>query len=131
LILRVGRGKWSCLMNFITRCWYFFVKCWRVRVVIHFSCTWVFLEIYVKKNKVFHLQTDAKMSCLKKHNIKIYIFISKRAELKLYYSVIRPIVTYSCKTWILKETIINKLLVFERKILRKIFGWNKENGICR
>jgi hypothetical protein len=36
--------------------------------------------------------------------------------LKLYYSVIRPIVTYSCKTWILKETIINKLLVFERKI---------------
>jgi hypothetical protein len=55
--------------------------------------------------------------------------ISKRAKLKLYYSVIRPIVTYSCKTWILKETIINKLLVFERKILRKIFGSKNENGI--
>jgi len=41
----------------------------------------------------------------------------------------RPIVTYSCKTWILKETLINKLLVFERKILRKIFGPNSENGI--
>ena len=39
--------------------------------------------------------------------------ISKRAKLKLYYSVIRPTVTYSCETWILKETIINKLLVFE------------------
>jgi hypothetical protein len=46
-----------------------------------------------------------------------------------YYTVIRPIVTYSCETWILKETIINKLLVFERKILRKIFDPNKENGI--
>ena len=34
--------------------------------------------------------------------------ISKRAKLKLYHSVIRPIVTYSCETWILKETIINK-----------------------
>jgi hypothetical protein len=45
--------------------------------------------------------------------------------------VIRPIVTYSCETWILKETIINKLLVFERKILRKILGPNKENGIWR
>jgi hypothetical protein len=45
--------------------------------------------------------------------------------------VIRPIVTYSCETWILKETIINKLLVFERKILKKIFGRNKENGIWR
>ena len=53
--------------------------------------------------------------------------ISKRAKLKLYHSVIRPIVTYSCETWILKETIINKLLVFERKI----FGPNNENGIWR
>jgi hypothetical protein len=34
--------------------------------------------------------------------------ISKRAKLKLYYTVIRPTVTYSCETWILKETIINK-----------------------
>ena len=39
--------------------------------------------------------------------------ISKRANLKLYNSVIRPIVAYSCETWILKETIINTLLVFE------------------
>ena len=58
--------------------------------------------------------------------------ISKRAKLKLYYSVIRrPIVTYSCETWILKETIINKLLVFERKTLRKIFGLRNEKGIWR
>ena len=57
--------------------------------------------------------------------------ISKRAKLKLYYSVIRPIVTYACEKWILKETIINKLLVFERKILRKIFDPNNENGIWR
>jgi hypothetical protein len=54
-------------------------------------------------------------------------FTSKKAKLKLYYSVIRPIVTYSCETWILKETIINTLLVFERKI----FGPNYENGIWR
>jgi hypothetical protein len=55
--------------------------------------------------------------------------ISKRAKLKLYYTVIRPIVTYSCKTWILKETIINKPLVFERRILRKTFGPKNENGM--
>ena len=57
--------------------------------------------------------------------------ISKRANMKLYHSVIRPIVTYSSKTWILKESIINKLLVFERKILRKIFGPNNESGTWR
>jgi hypothetical protein len=57
--------------------------------------------------------------------------ISKRAKLKLYYTVIRPIVTYSCETRILKETIINKLSVFERRILRKIFDPKNENGIWR
>jgi len=57
--------------------------------------------------------------------------ITKRAKLKLYHSIIRPIVTYTCETWILKEPVINKLLVFERKILRKIFGPIKEKGIWR
>jgi hypothetical protein len=44
----------------------------------------------------------------------------------LYWSVIRPTVTYGCETWVLKETIKNKLMVFERKVLRKIFGSKKE-----
>jgi hypothetical protein len=33
--------------------------------------------------------------------------------------------------WALKESIIQELLVFERKILRRIFGPTKENKICR
>ena len=48
--------------------------------------------------------------------------ISKNAKLKLYFSVMRLAVTYACETWILKETITNRLMVFERKILRKISG---------
>jgi len=57
--------------------------------------------------------------------------ISKNAKLKLYFSVIRPVVTYACETLILKETITNRLMVFERKILRKIFGPTYENGSWR
>ena len=38
--------------------------------------------------------------------------------------------TYASETWVLKETIIQELLVFERKILR-IFRPTKENQICR
>ena len=37
--------------------------------------------------------------------------------------------TYAPETWVLKETIIQKLLVFGRKILRRIFGPTKENQI--
>ena len=57
--------------------------------------------------------------------------ITKRAKLKLYHMINRPIVTYACEAWILKDTIINKLLVFERKILRKIFGPINKKGIWR
>jgi hypothetical protein len=58
--------------------------------------------------------------------------VSRKSKLKLYCSVIRPIVVYGCETWVLKESIVQRLTVFERKILRKIFGPTKEdNGIWR
>jgi hypothetical protein len=53
--------------------------------------------------------------------------ISRGAKLKLYWSVVRPVITYVCETWVLKESEINKLLVFERENLREIFGPSKEN----
>jgi hypothetical protein len=36
--------------------------------------------------------------------------------------MIRPVVTYSSKTWTLTEKNENNLRIFERQILRKIFG---------
>jgi hypothetical protein len=58
--------------------------------------------------------------------------LSKKSKLKLYWTLIRPIVTYACETWVLKESSKQKLLIFERKILRKIFGPTKEvNGLWR
>jgi hypothetical protein len=44
--------------------------------------------------------------------------VSKKSKLKLYWSINRPIVTYGCEARVLKETIKNKLMVFERKVLR-------------
>ena len=46
-------------------------------------------------------------------------------------TVIRPIMTYASETWVLKENIIQKLLVYERKTLRGIFGPMKENQTWR
>jgi hypothetical protein len=42
--------------------------------------------------------------------------------------VIRHIVTYASEIWVLKESIIQKLGRFERKILRKISGPVKSPG---
>jgi hypothetical protein len=44
----------------------------------------------------------------------------------LYCSVIRPTVTYTCEAWVLKGTVQNELMVFGRKVLRRIFGPTKE-----
>jgi hypothetical protein len=57
--------------------------------------------------------------------------VTKYSILKLYRTVIRPTVTYASETRVLKETTIQKLLVFERKIPRRIFRPTKENQIWR
>ena len=30
---------------------------------------------------------------------------SKKLKMKLYWSIVRPIVTYACETWVLTETV--------------------------
>jgi hypothetical protein len=52
--------------------------------------------------------------------------VSNKSKLKLYWSIIRPRVTYACETCVLKETTKNKLMVFERTVLRKNFGPTKD-----
>jgi hypothetical protein len=42
--------------------------------------------------------------------------ISRKMKLKLYRSIVRPVVTYACETWTLKDKIEQKLMVFGRKI---------------
>jgi hypothetical protein len=54
--------------------------------------------------------------------------VSRKSKLKLCWSVIRPVVVYGCETWVRKESIIQRLSVFEGKILRKICGPAKEDN---
>jgi hypothetical protein len=46
--------------------------------------------------------------------------------MKFYWSIIRAVITYATETWGLNEAIKNKLMVFERKVLRTIFRPTKE-----
>jgi hypothetical protein len=45
--------------------------------------------------------------------------------------VIRPVVTYASETWVLKENITQKLLRFDRQILRKIYDPVKSPDAAR
>jgi hypothetical protein len=48
--------------------------------------------------------------------------ISRNVKLQLYNTLFLPPVTYASETWVLKENMVNKLMIFKRKLMRKIFG---------
>jgi len=47
--------------------------------------------------------------------------VSKKAKLKLYWTIITPAITYASETWVLKESMTRKLLISERNIFKRIF----------
>jgi hypothetical protein len=54
--------------------------------------------------------------------------ISTQSKLKIYRTIIKPVVMYASETWALKEKEIRMLSIWERKILRKIYGAKKEGN---
>jgi len=63
-------------------------------------------------NKAFHVHKKLFTSKL----------ISQNVTLQLYNTLICPTVTYASETWVLKENMLNKLMIFKRNIMRKIYG---------
>jgi hypothetical protein len=48
--------------------------------------------------------------------------ISKNLKIKIYKTVILPVVLYECETWSLTLRVEHRLRVFENKVSRKILG---------
>jgi hypothetical protein len=57
--------------------------------------------------------------------------LSRSTKMKLYRTLIRPIVTYAAETWTLNISDENALRIFERKVIRKIYGPVCEDGVWR
>jgi len=53
--------------------------------------------------------------------------LNAASKLQIYKSIIRPTVTYGCETWAMTVTEQNRLLVFEIRVLRKIYGPTLDN----
>jgi hypothetical protein len=53
--------------------------------------------------------------------------VRRAEEVKIYKTLIRHVVTYGAEVWTLNKDIAKGLAVFERKILRIIFGAVKVN----
>jgi hypothetical protein len=52
--------------------------------------------------------------------------ISKNLKIKIYQIVILPVVLYGCETWSLTLREEHRLRIFENRVLRRIFGPERE-----
>ncbi len=57
--------------------------------------------------------------------------MSLKTKINIYKTLIRPILLYGSECWAVTKLHETKLLTFERKILRKIFGAVHENNSWR
>lgn len=57
--------------------------------------------------------------------------LSRRTKVLLYKTLLRPVLTYGSETWVLSKKDEHRLLVFERGILRRMFGAVQEDGCWR
>jgi hypothetical protein len=64
------------------------------------------------RNACYHSVQDLLSSSLLSKNIKI----------KIYRTIILPVVLYGCETWSLTMREEHRLRVFENRVLRRIFG---------
>jgi len=51
--------------------------------------------------------------------------LSKNLKIKIYRTIILPVVLYGCETWSLTLREERRLRVFETRVLRRLFGSNR------
>ena len=54
--------------------------------------------------------------------------LSKNLKIKIYKTIILPVVLYGCETWSLTLREERKLRLFENMVLRRIFGPRRGRG---
>jgi len=52
--------------------------------------------------------------------------LSKNLKIKIYRTVILPVVLYGCETWSLTLREERRLKVFENRVLKRVFGPKRE-----
>jgi hypothetical protein len=53
--------------------------------------------------------------------------LSENIKIKIYRTIILPVILYGCETWLLTLKEGCRLRVFENRVLRKIFGPKRDD----
>jgi hypothetical protein len=79
---------------------------------------------YPSKVKGTFWAISGKYYCVQ--NLFVFHLPSKSVKIKIYRTIILPVVLYSCESWSLTLREECRLRVFENKVLRRIFGPKKD-----
>jgi hypothetical protein len=58
-------------------------------------------------------------------------YITWHSKIRLYKTMIRPVIAYGAEAWVMNKCDENIINIFESKIFRKIFGAVREGDHCR
>ena len=56
----------------------------------------------------------------------VFCLLSKYIKIKIYRTIILCVVLYGCEIWSLTLSDEHRLMVFENRMLRRIFGYKRE-----
>ena len=56
----------------------------------------------------------------------VFRLLSKKLKIKIYRTIILPVVLYGCEAWSLTLREKRRLRVFENRVLRRVFGSKRE-----
>ena len=63
-------------------------------------------------------------------NLLPFSLLSKTIKIKIYRTIILPVILYGCETWSFTLREERRLRVFENRVLRMIFGPEREEEIA-
>ena len=61
-------------------------------------------------------------------NLLSFSLLSKNVKIKIYRTIILPVVSYGCETWSLSLREERRLKVFVNTVLRRIFGPKRDEA---
>ena len=65
---------------------------------------------------------SGNVCCYSVQNILSSSLLSKNLKIKIYRTIILPVVLYGCETWSLTLREEHRLRMFENRVLRRVFG---------
>jgi hypothetical protein len=80
--------------------------------------------IYPISHRIFYLIRYHSV-----HNLLSSRLLSKNVKIRIYKTIILPVVLYGCETWSLPLREQHRLRVFENRVLRRIIGPKRDEVI--